>query len=546
MEVESTEKSLWLRIAVHERMMYSPMRSMGVSNSGGVELRNVREFSLVMLVTAALVAVASVSCDDSAFLEPFCAPGRIGTVQGFVRSGGEPLAARVGLRRFDFPGDMVAQSNTDSTGWYQLEVPVGYYQLEFDAGHDGWIPVDRESLGVTASTRRMDILRGQLQVRIQVPASFEGEEFSCRAYPRSNQGRGDSRRALVQNGTLRVTFPALLPATYSTALNHSGGSNWWLPGSFDDARAASVLVPADHPVLQLASLDDPSSITGIVRGSWQAAAGSEPRIEAFVSEGIRGAEGSTDATGSFRLELLTSDPVRLRVSIGDRDRWWGGTSYATATVFQPVPETPVDAGVQEESGIRLRLTGPDYLSERRARIQLRDTQGNTIEADSYSSNPVTLCNLVPGRYFLFAYGYCDYDGEPWASQWYDGADSLGAATPIDLAAGELRSLTMALQPPGSIQGRVIADNPSSSFSVRAEIRGGGPDCFNINSDRNGRFSIVGLGDGAYYLAAEGYRNTVWYPGTAARESALAVEVRDHATVTGIEWRFVSLPRGVHP
>jgi hypothetical protein len=35
--------------------------------------------------------------------------------------------------------------------------------------------------------------------------------------------------------------------------------------------------------------------------------------------------------------------------------------------------------------------------------------------------------LVPGRYRIYVHGDCDWVGEPWASQWYDRADSLAAA-----------------------------------------------------------------------------------------------------------------------
>jgi hypothetical protein len=58
-------------------------------------------------------------------------------------------------------------------------------------------------------------------------------------------------------------------------------------------------------------------------------------------------------------------------------------------------------------------------------------------------------------------------------------------------------------------------------------------------ETTGYYSFSGLADGEYYLAAGGIGiDPWWYPGVPSIESADVVLVKDHGSVTGIDW---SLP-----
>jgi hypothetical protein len=158
----------------------------------------------------------------------------------------------------------------------------------------------------------------------------------------------------------------------------------------------------------------------------------------------------------------------------------------------------------------------------------------------YDNNPIAICNLRPGSYTLFVYGYCDYDGETWASQWYDGADSLAAATWIDLAEGQLAPITVRLVTGASIEGRVLtAEGQETYSSVKVFDARGVPLCGNSGySYGYGPFSFRGLNNGDYKLAARVSQEFEWwYPGTVDPDSASVIEIRDRQSITGIEWRL---------
>jgi hypothetical protein len=200
-----------------------------------------------------------------------------------------------------------------------------------------------------------------------------------------------------------------------------------------------------------------------------------------------------------------------------------------------------------ESGILCRLEGPGSLSQHHASVEIRDETGRVFRPDVYGKNPIPICNLRPGRYRLFVYGYCNYDGEPWASQWYDGADSLAAATPIDLPSGRLVPIAVQLEPGGSIRGRVLdADGQPFSGPVAVFVRNGTRLCDDSWRYYPGSFFFPGLGNGDYLVATRSGESIWWFPGTSDRDSARVIAIRGHAQVEGIEWRLPRDPPGGHP
>ena len=198
-----------------------------------------------------------------------------------------------------------------------------------------------------------------------------------------------------------------------------------------------------------------------------------------------------------------------------------------------------------EGGILLELEGPGYLSDYRARVALLDRSGRTYTGDTAYGNPIAVCNLPSGSYRLYVHGDCD--AEPWASQWYDGADSLAAASFIEVVAGHATRATLHLDHDGRIEGRVL-DNAGLPAPVRLALyRGGAPLCENLYAVGWNPFSIRGLGNGDYTLAAVLLDDALWwYPGTAFPDSARILRIRNHGTLTGIEWRLPALDTGVRP
>ena len=312
----------------------------------------------------------------------------------------------------------------------------------------------------------------------------------------------------------------------------------YLPSGYDPDEAETVEIGAEEPaIIEFSFEQSYGSISGSVTGSWQEAFVSRPEVDAYSADSIRIARVWCEDDGTFMLPLLIAEPVRLLTKCQGLEQWVGGATYAEARVFPLGPGDRITGVSVVECGLIVRLEGPGNLTRHRASIRLIDAAGHTFEPDNYSDNPITICNLPPGEYRLLVYGYCD--GEPWASQWYDGAESASAATPITLAPGELRTVTIHLVEGGRIQGRVLDSDgqPLDYYYLRLCDADGETLCDQGQSRYHGEFSYSGLANGDYYLAVRTSwdAETCWYPGMREFERATPIRIRDHGTVTGIEW-----------
>lgn len=91
----------------------------------------------------------------------------------------------------------------------------------------------------------------------------------------------------------------------------------------------------------------------------------------------------------------------------------------------------------------------------------------------------------------------------WYSQWYDGAESLAAATPITIAdPGEVVGITAHLREGGRISGRVLrAGQPDYPLWITVWRSDGAPSVSNggHTSSSDDTFEVVGLNDGDYQV-----------------------------------------------
>jgi hypothetical protein len=316
-----------------------------------------------------------------------------------------------------------------------------------------------------------------------------------------------------------------------------------MPGTTSEAAADHITVDGSRPVMYEAVLDGSAAVTGTVRGSWQEAGQYSPSVEAWGS--FQNIRGTIQQDGSYTIGLLQAQPVKMRIAIGGVEHWIGGDSQETATVFAPRPGEVLQVPPWIESGVLCHLEGLGPRLSSNAQLLVRDAAGNTLRASTYPGPTISVCNLGPGRYWLYFYGDCG-DEQPWASQWYDGVEFLEAATAIDLAPGQLARITVHLVPGGRIEGRVLAagGEPVSGAQVAIYGQDRQPLCDWWRYMQGGVVLFTGLADGEYYVATS-LQNELswWYPGTADGDAALPIVIHDHATVSGIEWR---LPEGASP
>ncbi len=465
----------------------------------------------------------------------------VGAVEGYVLAGGEGASITVGARAHegDRRGQVIVSTLSDSTGWFRLELPTGLYRLETDPENAIVHSSDaRDTITITPHVHRHDLMRGRAQVRIRVPGELNGEFFTL-AIPSSYFLDRDSQTAQVQDGVLDFDFPVLQPQSYTMELEPTGSAaRLYLPGTYDPDEAETVEIGVEEPVIIETSFEESyGSISGSIVGSWQEASVGRPYVDAFSADSVQIVQVWCKEDGTFRVPLLIAEPVRLLAECQGLGQWVGGATYEEAQTFSLEPGDRLTGVSIVECGLLVWLEGPGVLSYHRASTRLVDVAGHTFEPINYADNPIAICNLAPGEYRLLVHGYCD--GEPWASQWYDGAESVSAATPIALEPGELRTVTIHLVEGGGIQGRVLVPDgePLHCYYFRICDAGGEPLCGQWQWICDEAFSYSGLANGVYYLAARttGSVEAWWYPGTTEFDSAVPIEIRDHSIVTGIEW-----------
>jgi len=496
-----------------------------------------------VLALGLYVLVLVAGCDRDSSTSPACPEYRIGAIEGYIRAGGIPARAQLRANPLGSDDDRRFRVETDSTGWYRMELPTGAYRLPIYPPNasigSSYLSNDQDTVRVTTSVRRFDLNEGSLEVRVTVPSILEGRTLRCGIDGHSNAVRSQS--AQVHSGVLAYSFPLVHTGEYKIELRLSG-ANLWLPGTWDRNHAESVVVGADAPTPYEADLSALSGIAGSVHGSSQQMDIGPPEVRAFNADSASVGSVSPSLDGAFVLDVFPAQPVRLLVNSRWRGGgfWVGGDSFETATQYDLRAGEQI-AGVEIlESGILCHLDWPDRDTQYLANLLLVDAQGHEIHGGTGSpSGGVGINALAPGRYFLRLEHVC---GVRWAPSWYNGAESLADATPIDVAGtGELVEITMPLQEGGRINGTILPHSGGTlgDHTVALCDTMGNQICRSYAGDASsGAFHFQGLDNGDYKAAVEGALGLLWwYPGTADPDSAGTITIADHAAVSGIEWRL---------
>ncbi len=493
--------------------------------------------SLLAATILSVLVLGGIACTD----DPVCPDFQLGAIEGVVTSAGEPVA---GAHVLAFPresSDNTAEATavTDSSGRYHLDLPNGLYWVEIQT-HRGelYLSAEIDTVRVASDLTRLDFPWGRAEISVGMPAAFEGR--SCHLVMDGFPPVGQD--AVVIDGMATFSFPLLRPQTYTMRL-WSGLVDIAFPAamSLDDPRDSLVVGPDEPTVYAIDFAATYATLEGRITGGWQQIGGSPPLIRVFSLDSLRLDTFSPDQDGNFTIELLAARDIVLQTDdYYGITRWVGGASCAAATHFTLKPGDHLTGVEIPESRIRLTLRGPSGMVDHDDSVLLINDRGQRFPLPVHlGQDPRIIGNLDAGRWFLQVNGY--QTGQTWAAQWYHDADSLQSATPIELASGEGVDLTMDLHRGGSISGQVLMYGGTPSFTVSCTLCDsdgiplGGPEQPHWFDAPEGRFTIPGLPDGSFFVAAYNpwTRETVWYPGTTDFASAQPVIVDGHGQVTGI-------------
>ena len=278
----------------------------------------------------------------------------------------------------------------------------------------------------------------------------------------------------------------------------------------------------------------PTTVWAVISGTLSGPTNGSTFVQAFASDSACVGDARAGEDGSFALDVFSARPVKLYAGDFYVGRWYGGDSFETALVVDPLPGAVTDGIEIAFGGVRCVLTGPEGIFDPKACAVLRDESGRDFTIHYWRPSPLVFCNLRPARYRLYVYGIDD--DQPWGSQWYDGASRYADATPIEVVAGRMTELTVRLLPGAALEGRIsyAGGGPLANSAIVLSDADGALSS-RLWSEKDGSFRYQGLGDGRYRLAASVSGGSWWYPGTFCPDSAAEIEVIDHQDVTGIEW-----------
>ncbi|MDO9694786.1 MAG: hypothetical protein Q7W56_08640 [Candidatus Latescibacteria bacterium] len=467
----------------------------------------------------------------------------VGAVEGYVLAAGQGRVMDVDARLLEeewsgwTTGSTQADTRSDSTGWYRLELPTGRYRLGVH-GQEWHANIDSkpDTVQIGPYVLRHDVRRGLAMIRLLLPQEWEGA--SCRLRLENGSYFDGDVRADVVRGWTEFVLPAMGPGSYTMRLltpNSSEGI--YLPGTLDAAQADVLVVGTDTIAAYEQDFSESYvTVSGRVTGSCLVEPSLQVNVQAFAGGSQEVASAYCDDEGSYQLILPVPLEVRLRFSSGSVEQWYGGDNYETATRFALQAGDRVTGIDLVESGLEIRLAGPGEVMNRSVRVRICDEAGNVLASQNTYDNPIWIGLLRPGRVLVQLDGVCN--DQTWASQWFDGAPSPSGATPIDLAAGERRRLDVLLAEGGRITGRVLeADglDHGSNYINLCDDRGERW-CSWSQYTGDGHFVYTGLADGEYYLRADlGDGVLWWYPGTYEFATAAAIGIVDHGEVTGVSW-----------
>jgi len=506
-------------------------------------------------VLLALFAVSLLAgCDDDRL--PTCPPQVTGVIQGRVHDGGGPWPAEVlveSLGREDYA--YVVTAECDSLGRFSLTAPVGPVRLQvnvdgggrFYQGADGpvWSASEADTLVVGEHPLQLDIPLGRIAATVTLPANLTGQSVSLDGAPVvENQWVSFFTTREEADGPTPFALRMLPAGEYRLRVGISG-QHVYLPPTLDLQAADRVpVVPLTEAECAFA-VGPPARIAGRVSGSWQVLDQSRPLVEARPTTGD-GITATADDLGRFAIETYVPGPYRLRVRIGGIPAWYGGPDAESATVFELESGQVVDGIEHVESGVLVDLETAGDIQVRRGSVRLWRDDGTWIYGNSglTGNGSFAMSNLDAGTYFLELIP--DIWGGDWLHQFYDGQDSLAAATPIAVAGGgTVTEITATLQAGGVIRGQLTdgdGDPPSLGWLDLRLFRAGENDesVARLREDRydvlTGDYELRGLPDGDYHLVArldDWY--WLWYPGTPYQDQAQTITITDHALVDGIDF-----------
>jgi hypothetical protein len=546
-----------------------------------------KEFAVRLLwnlVLTTIIAALVTGCNEAPLQS---GPFPQGRIEGTVRTGIEPVEAKVRATLVAARGD-AAQFDVQvaNNGTYVLDVPAGQYtvgvivrggyQVDYDYSTTGLrageAPPDTMLVDPVHSPVQVDFDLASMQIRLDLAPELNSEYAYVVLHRPGPQQRTlrpfvFQYGAEIRNGIADILAQGILPGTYKLEAIVGrriylcdcpyDGEHFWLPSVPDSSTALGVEVAPDQVVAVEGGVGPaPARLQGRISGAWQELGVEAPSLSllALDSTVVRG-ERRIGNDGNFDERLYVPRPIKLAVLHQGIVSWIGGTSFETATVYDPQPGQTVSNIALVESGAMVEVNGEgDNFGFTKLQFYDAATMRLAAEWNSLSSSSlrrIPVPNLRPGNYRVFVDFYLRGYSQ-WAPQWYDRVDDPRDARVVTINNdGEVVRIPLVMQDGATISGTISRPGRETEEMLIYVTKAGDPTGWGSRYVTDeGSFVFQGLPNGNWKVgvSSQGRRNpdnptpapdTVWYPGTSSWHAARTITVRNFQNVTGIS---ITLPR----
>ncbi|MCA9759514.1 MAG: hypothetical protein KDA27_27210, partial [Candidatus Eisenbacteria bacterium] len=429
----------------------------------------------------------------------------------------------------------------DEDGTFSASLPEGAFHLELDvryadlqrilyvgeSGTSTHQPIRWIEIGAREEPKRIDVVLGSLQVRVQAPDEWEGDVV------RLLIGASDDVRATVSNGEA-LLFDPCVPAGEQQVVILNPDYRVYYPGTYDPYAASSILVaPTERTDLDF-DLSSPARLhcrieggvdlslrldsAGILLGTYPL--GSDPDVVIPLYH-----EGSIEAR-------LYDSAVSVDLSLLPEYAGIEVVRGATTDLFVANWDIAVEADL------------PSWRDRESALLTFHPADGGSPITRSLRYLPEGFVTMVPpGAYRIHIEPMVDC-GRVWLSTWYPDAASEDDGAVVDISDdSDSRRLRFDLREAARIEGQVRVTGgqvgvPGGVYVVSDPD--GGFDCSTyVGSAGDGRFVVDGLESGTYWCRFLttwlGETIDLWYPGVTSLEDATPLVLGEGAVLRDIDF-----------
>jgi hypothetical protein len=402
-----------------------------------------------------------------------------------------------------------------------------------------------------APANAVDLSDASISGKVTAPAGVD--LASTQVYAHTASGYSYTGYSQVsEDGTYSISgLPAGTYKVQFSGSNYSGGLEQWHAGASSFETATTVTLAAGQSVTGInANLVKGATISGRITVPAGVDLNSVDVSVRSTGDEWYSAYGSVSQDGSYTVRGLPAGSYKVQFAGGNSGavtQW-----HAAASSFDAATPITLTAG-QDLSGINASLvkgasisgtiTVPPGVDPSRVHVEARDTNGNTAGYSGISSEGTySLRGFPAGSYKVL---FSSYD-TGLLQQWYSGASSFDAATPVVLAAGQEKTgIDASLVTGGSVSGRVTAPAGTNLSSIQATVyEAAGPNpnyvaSSSVNAD--GTYTVGGLNTGSYKVQFLGTNSALleqWYDGASTFGTATPVAVTTGQNHSGVDAALV--------